>query len=134
MSIALRRGLLGGALILAVATIGLPFVGPSTADASTPALTVTVACFSNPERVTIKNNRSATVTIRTVGSLYKPRSNEPFSVSRKLGPGKSVSFYAGGAASSSSANTLTRQYIFNNDISSEGVRVTSSVGTFSRRC
>jgi len=133
MKVAARRRTLGGILTLAV-VVGLPFVGPSTADAATAALTVTVDCYSSRERVTLKNNRSATVTIKTVGSLYKPRSNEPFTVNRKLAAGKSVSFYSGRGASASSAYTLTRQAIFANDVASEGVRVTSSVGTFSKRC
>ncbi len=131
--IAKRRRMLGGILALSVVVVGLPFVGPSTADAAT-GLTVTVDCYSSKERVTIKNTRSATVTIKTVGSLYKPRSNEPFTVNRKLAAGKSVSYYTGSGASASSAYTLTRQSIFSNDVASEGVRVTSSVGTFSKRC
>jgi hypothetical protein len=133
MKLAARRGTLGALLALAVVAIGLPFVGPSTADAAT-GLTITVDCYSSRERVTIKNTRTATVTIKTVGSLYKPRSNEPFTVNRKLAAGKSDSYYSGRGASASSAYTLTRQSIFSNDVASEGVRVTSSVGTFSKRC
>jgi hypothetical protein len=134
MNIAGRRRMLGGILALSVAALGLPTVSPSGTDAATAALTVTVDCFSSRERTTIRNNRSTTVTIKTVGSLYKPRSNEPFSVSRKLAAGKSVSFYTGSGASASSAYTLTRQNIYNNDIATEGAKVTSSVGTFSKRC
>ncbi len=133
MTLVARRRMLGAILALAIGAIGLPFVGPSTADAAT-GLTVTLDCYSSRERVTIKNTRSATVTIKTVGSLYKPRSNEPFTVNRKLAAGKSVSYYTGSGASASSAYTLTRQSIFNNDVASEGVRVTSSVGIFSKRC
>jgi len=133
MGIASRRRMLGGILALSVIALGMPFVGVSTAGAAT-GLTVTVDCFSSRERVTIKNTRSATVTIKTVGSLYKPRSNEPFRVNRKLAAGKTVSYYSGRGASASSAYTLTRQSIFNNDVAAEGVRVTSSVGTFSKRC
>ena len=124
----------GGILALSVVALGLPTVSPSGTDAATAALTVTVDCFSSRERTTIRNNRSTTVTIKTVGSLYKPRSNEPFSVSRKLAAGKSVSFYTGSGASASSSYTLTRQNIYNNDIATEGAKVTSSVGTFSKRC
>ncbi len=133
MKVVARRRMLGAILALAVVAVGLPIVGPSTAEAAT-GLTVTLDCYSSRERVTIKNTRSATVTIRTVGSLYKPRSNEPFTVNRKLAAGKSVSYYSGSGASASSAYTLTRQSIFNNDIATEGVRVTSSIGTFSKRC
>lgn len=134
MTIASRRRTLGGILALSIVVLGLPAVSPSTTDAATAALTVSVGCYASREKTTIRNNRSATVTIKTVGSLYKPRSNEPFSVNRKLAAGKSVSFYTGSGASASSSTTLTRQSIFSNDVASEGVRVTSSVGTFSKRC
>jgi hypothetical protein len=129
-----RRRLLGGILTLALMAAGLPALLPGSADAATPALTVTLDCYSSRERTTIKNNRSATVTIRTVGSLYKPYSNEPFSVNRKLAAGKSVTFYTGSGASYSSSTTLTRRNIYNNTVSTEGVRVTSSAGSFSKRC
>jgi hypothetical protein len=105
-----------------------------TAHAATPALTITLDCYSSRERTTIHNNRATTVTIRTVGSLYKPYSNEPFSVYRKLAAGKSVTYYTGSGASYSSSFTLTRRNIYNNTVYSEGARVTSSVGTFTKRC
>jgi hypothetical protein len=105
-----------------------------TVHAAAPGLTVSVDCFSSREKTTIKNNRSTTVTIRTVGSLYKPYSNEPFSVNRKLAAGKSITYYTGSGATYSVSTTLTRRNIYNNSISSEGARVTSSVGTFTRRC
>lgn len=105
-----------------------------TVHAATPSLTVTVDCYSSREKTTIRNNRSTTVTIRTVGSLYKPYSNEPFSVNRKLAAGKSVTYYTGSGASYSVSTTLTRRNIYNNTVYSEGARVTSSVGTFTRRC
>ena len=133
MGFAARRRMFGGILALALVAVGLSFVAVSTADGAT-GLTVTVDCYSSRERVTIKNTRSATVTIKTVGSLYKPRSSEPYAVNRKLGAGKSISFYFGSGASASNATTLTRQSIFSNDVASEGVRVTSSVGIFSKRC
>jgi hypothetical protein len=129
----MQRRMLGGTLALSVVAVVLPFVGVPTADAAT-GLTVTVDCYSSRERVTIKNTRSATVTIKTVGSLYKPRSNEPYAVNRKLSAGKTISFYSGSGASASNANTLTRQSIFSNDVAAEGVRVTSSIGIFSKRC
>lgn len=103
-------------------------------DAATPALTITLDCYSSREKTTIRNNRSTTVTIRTVGSLYKPYSNEPFSVNRKLAAGKSVTYYTGSGASYSVSTTLTQRNIYNNTVSSEGARVTSSVGTFAKRC
>jgi hypothetical protein len=129
-----RHRLLGGMLALALAAAGLPaLIAPNT-DAATPALAITLDCYSSRERTTIKNTRSVTVTIRTVGSLYKPYSNEPFAVNRKLAAGKSITYYTGSGASYSSSTTLTRRNIYNNTVSTEGVRVTSSAGSFAKRC
>jgi hypothetical protein len=108
--------------VLATATI-------APAVAVTPALSVTAYCYSNPERVVVRNNRSYALTIRTVGSIYQPRSNEPFYKTVKLYPGKSVTFYSGYAASRTSSRTLTRQYIFANTVgTTEGARVVTTSG------
>ncbi len=110
-------------------------VAPRLAEAATPAVTVTVGCTTNPETARVKNNRSVTITVRTVGSIYRPRSNEPFYVNRTLPAGGTVTFKSGYAASSTSALTLTRQYIHENNVgTSEGARVSTSVGTFYDRC
>lgn len=130
-----RLATLGPVALLAVALVGSTWtVTASSVQASTPALTITLDCYSSRERTTIRNNRSTTVTVRTVGSLYKPYSNEPFSVNRRLAAGKSVTYYTGSGASYSSSFTLTRRNIYNNTASGEGARVTSSVGTFTKRC
>ena len=115
---------------LAFATL----LGPSLAtpvQGSTAALSVTAYCYSNPERVVIHNNRTYAITIRSVGSLYQPRSNEPFYVYYRLYAGRTVTFYSGYAASSTSSRTLTRQYIFNNTVGSiEGVKVVATTGYY----
>jgi hypothetical protein len=130
-----RLATLGPVALLAVALVGSTWtVTAPSVQASTPALTITLDCYSSRERTTIRNNRSTTVTIRTVGSLYKPYSNEPFSVNRRLAAGKSVTYYTGSGASYTSSFTLTRRNIFNNTAYGEGARVTSSVGTFTKRC
>jgi hypothetical protein len=110
-----------------VGVIAAATVAPALA--TTPALSVTAYCYSNPERVVVHNNRTYAITIRTVGSLYQPRSNEPFYVYVKLYPGRTVTFYSGYAASSTSSRTLTRQYIFNNNVgTTEGARVVATSG------
>ena len=102
------------------------------AMAATPAVSVSVGCDGNPETTRVHNNANHSVKIRSVGSVYQPRSNEPFHVSRNLGAGKAITFETGYAANS---NTLTRQYIYNSDVGSkEGARVATSVGTFVDRC
>src|SRR5215210_3732706 len=103
------------------------------AQARTPALTVSVACKATPETTRVKNNRSRAITIKTVGSIYHPYSYEPFRVDRKLGGGNSVTFESGSGANH---NTLTKSYIYNNDVGSkEGARVVTTTGSrFVDRC
>ncbi len=110
--------------------------GPATAEAATPALKVTVNCYSNPERTVVHNNRSHAITIKSVGSIYRPYSNEPVFVYKRLAAGATVTFYSGYGASSSNPRTLTRQYIYNNEVgSAEGARVKDTNGhTYSDRC
>ena len=108
---------------------------PSQALAGS-GLRVVVNCYSNPETVKVTNVSSGSITITRVGSIYQPNTSEPYSKTRTLGAGSSITFKSGTAASSSSSNTLTRAYIFNNDVgSTEGARVTTSTGTkYTDRC
>jgi hypothetical protein len=108
-------------------------LSPQPAQARLPALTVTVACEATPERTRVKNNRNRTITIKAVGSIYRPYSYEPFRVDRRLGGGKSVTFESGSGAN---RNKLTGSYIYNNDVGSkEGARVVRSSGArFVDRC
>jgi hypothetical protein len=127
----------------------LPFVSPvmlatgillagtgAISDASTPALSVSVGCYSNPERTIIHNNRSYAVTIKSIGSIYRPYRSEPYYVYRRLAAGRTVTYYTGYGASASSTYTLTRRYIYNNTVGSlEGARVRTTSGlVFVRRC
>ena len=102
------------------------------AIAASPAVSVSVGCHGNPETTRVHNNTNHSVMIKAVGSIYQPRSNEPFHLSRNLGPGKSVTFETGYAANS---NTLTSQYIYNSDVGDkDGARVGTSAGRFVDRC
>jgi hypothetical protein len=133
-----RTALLVSALTALVLTIAVGPVskqGPSLqpAQARLPALTVTVACKATPERTHVKNNRNRAITIKTVGSIYRPYSYEPLRVDRRLGGGKSVTFESGSRANH---NTLAGSFIYNNDVGSkEGARVVRSSGArFVDRC
>lgn len=117
---------LGTAMVMAVAVIG---TSPVPAEAA-GGVTITVRCYSNPERTTIKNNRSSAIRINTVGSTYQPYSYEPFGVYKRLGAGMSITYQTGRAASK---NVLTRNYIYN-DNGADGVRVKTSVGNFTKKC
>jgi hypothetical protein len=123
--------LLVGAL---VAALVFAMVGPASerglsphpAEARTPALAVTVACKATPETTRVKNNRNRAITVKTVGSIYRPYSYEPFRVDRRLGGGRSITFESGSGANQ---NKLTGSYIYNNDVGSrEGARIVTSTG------
>ncbi len=108
-------------------------LSPHPAQARTPALTVSVACEAAPEVTRVKNNRNRSITIKAVGSIYRPFSYEPVRVDRKLGAGNTMTFESGSGANH---NTLTGAYIYNNDVGSkEGARVVTQSGArFSDRC
>jgi hypothetical protein len=110
-------------------------ISASANTTSAPAKVIVVAgCYSNPERTTITNRTGKAITVLGVGTLYKPRSNEPFGRRQSLANGASITFLSGSAASKASPLTLTRQFIYNDDIRDEGARVSTSVGTFTDLC
>jgi hypothetical protein len=107
---------------------------PRPTATSTPVvkLFVTVNCYSNPELTTISNGGNISISLYSVGSIYQPRSGEPYGVSKTLLPGQKVTYQTGYGAYS---NVLTRQYIYNNDVGTlEGARVATSKGIFADRC
>jgi hypothetical protein len=122
-----------------VGVLAVVFLGPASFDrglAVRPAeaaarVNVTARCDGNPEKVIVANNARHRIKIRTVGSIYQPRSKEPFRVDRTLRRGRSIAFESGPAAN---RNVLTRQYVFNSEVGSrEGARVATSVGRFADR-
>ena len=128
--------LLASALALALtlfAPVSERGVSPRPAEARPPALTVTVACEATPEKTRVENNRNRAITIKTVGSIYRPYSYEPFRVDRRLGAGRTVTFESGSGANT---NKLTGSYIYNNDVGSkEGAKVVTKTGSrFTDRC
>ncbi len=108
-------------------------LSPQPAQARMPALTVSVACEASPEVTLVKNNRNRSITIKSVGSIYRPYSYEPVRVERTLGGGRTIRFESGSGANT---NKLTGNYIYNNDVGSkEGARVVTQSGRrFSDRC
>jgi hypothetical protein len=129
-------GLIVGVLMLftLLATVSTWGTSPRPADAATRfGVTVTVACSTNPETTVVRNNRNRPITIRSFGSIYQPRPNEPIIVNNRiLRPDRSVRFESGNAAD---MNGLPRQFIYNNDVGTrEGARVRTSVGTIGDRC
>ncbi len=93
---------------------------------------VQVACTGNPELTTIINNTGQTITITSIGSLYRPRQNEPFRRGQQVAAGSRFTYQTGENAVT---NVLARQEIYNDDrLAEEGVRVETSVGTVVQRC
>ena len=129
--------LVGAVMVSLLFTIAGPTsergLSPHPAQARPPALTVTVACKATPEVTRVENNRNRKITIKKVGSIYQPRSNEPFTVNRTLRAGAVIRFESGYDADQ---NVLTNQYIYNNEVGSkEGARVTTASGArFVDRC
>jgi hypothetical protein len=125
-----------GATLAAAAIILATVPVVSGAEIQGSGLRVVVDCYSNPEIVRVTNVGSSSITIKKVGSIYQPYSDEPFSKTRTLDPGATIRFYSGNGASSSNSNTLTRRYIFNNEVGSdEGARVKTSTGVrYKDRC
>jgi hypothetical protein len=101
-------------------------------SAEAARVNVTARCDGNPEKVVVANNTRHRIKVKTVGSIYRPRSNEPFPVDRTRRSGRSVTFESGPAADH---NVLAHEYIFNSDVGSkEGASVRTSIGRFADRC
>src|SRR5918999_1675261 len=60
------------------------------------------------------NNANRFITIKTVGSIYRPYTYEPFVVNRKLRPNRTITFQSGSKAKG--GNELTTAYIYNSDV------------------
>ena len=134
------RGLLVIALALVLVMMMFTLLGPASkrgiatrlADAA-PGAQVNVNCASNPETTSVTNNLNKSIKIKTVGSIYQPRSDEPFKVNRKLKPGKTITFQSGSKAKGK--NKLTKAFIYNNDVGrKEGAKVKTSVGKSVDHC
>lgn len=122
-------------------TVGLvvPVGAMPQTGAVTGTFTLTVDCTANPERTTITNNTDETFDLSrttlgqgfTLGSLYQPRSNEPFRLAGTLAPGVSITFETGSAASN---NALSRDEIYNNQATGEGARLVTPFGGVDALC
>jgi len=108
-------------------------IGTSLAEAAS-AVEVIVKCDSDPEKTRVMNNTNRIITIRTVGSIYRPYTyDEPFVVSRKLRPDRAITFQSGSKAKG--RNELTTAYIYNSYVGSrEGARVKTSLGIVTGKC
>lgn len=136
MTSVIRRACAGVVALALIVVLPLSGIIPGrsalAADAGSK-VSLAINCTGNPESITITNNTSKTITIRTITTVYQPRSNEPFTVTSTLGAGASKTYKAGPAATGS--RVLTKQYIFDNGAGDkEGVRVATSVGNKAKYC
>jgi hypothetical protein len=118
------------AALLALLGLALPLPGMPAADAAA-SVKITLHCYSNPELTKITNNGTVTFRVTKVGSTYQPYAAEPFSVNKTLAPGESVTYQTGRKASG--PYKLYGNYIYN-DNGRDGVKVVTTVGTFTKHC
>jgi hypothetical protein len=114
-------------MAFAAGLVGAALFAASPASASSP-IAITVKCYSSPEKTTIKNTSTNSLKVTSFGSTYQPYSGEPIGVNKTLAPGQSVTFKTGRAAGSVYGN-----YIYN-DNGRDGVKVNTSVGSFTKHC
>ena len=121
-------------LALALILAAVPLIGvTSSYSAPPPAVVLTVACTTNPEKVTVKNNTAQVITVKSVSSIYQPLNEEPFTVNKNVAAGKAITFKFGTGATG--PNVPTKKFIFNNDVGTrEGAKVVTTKGTFTKRC
>jgi hypothetical protein len=120
--------------------LAIVFLGPVSSEGGLsvrPAeaaarVVVTARCDGNPERVIVKNNTRRRITVRRVGSIYRPYDYEPKTFNKTIRRGRSAAFESGPRAN---RNVISKQYIFNSDVGSrEGAKVATSIGRYADRC
>ncbi len=107
---------------------------PEFSTAALSDIKITVSCRSNPELTRVENTSSSTVTITTIKSLIDLTGSEPYTVNRKLGPGKTVIFRSGSGATY--GTVLTTSFLYTNGAyQNDGARINfDSLGGLTKRC
>ena len=119
------------AVVLLASVVPSRGIGGDIQTSGVRGVKVTVRCGSSPEKVVIKNNRSSSIRIISVGSIWRPRASEPFRVNKRLRPGKRIVYSFGPRRG---PNRLTRQLIFDEHYAGEGVKVRTNKGRIKRFC
>ena len=128
------KGLLLLGAMLASLGVTVFVSGRATGQTPVQVITVTVSCYTNPELVTVINATSSTIVLQNVGSVFEPEDAEPFTLNRAIPSGGNVMLHSHSAASPGAPNTLTRQELFDDHASSEGVRVLTNQGQLTVLC
>jgi lipoprotein-anchoring transpeptidase ErfK/SrfK len=105
----------------------------ATPPASTGKITIALNCTTNPERIAITNDNTSAITIISIGTLYQPGSNEPFTLNQSLGA-KQTRTYLSGSQASGTYRLTTSAILTDSAGTSEGVRVVTSAGTVTKNC
>ncbi|CAN5640523.1 hypothetical protein BH23CHL5_BH23CHL5_10770 [soil metagenome] len=96
-------------------------------------VSLTLDCFSNPERIAIANSAQSSIQIYSIRTHFDAGSDEPWVLNHTLGAGQTRSYLMGPGASGSFA--LTSSYRLTDSAgTAEGVTVETSLGTLSRSC
>jgi hypothetical protein len=96
--------------------------------AATSLVKIALHCYSSPETTKFTNVSSKSLTIKRWGSTYQAYPGEPFTVNKSLAPGQSVTYKTGRVSGAIYGN-----YIYN-DNGRDGVKVVTSVGTYTKHC
>ncbi len=96
-------------------------------------IAVTINCTSDPEKIRVTNNGYRQIEVKSIGTIYNPTSQEPFTLNYKINPSKTQIWYAGEGGTGN--RVLTRNYILTNSAyDREGVKVVTSAGTITVKC
>jgi hypothetical protein len=120
-------GLALGASLWLLAFPGLAQVG---------SLTLDVDCAADPERTTVTNltDQALDLADLRLGSLYEPGENEPFTLpGGSLPTGGSITYLTGAAAPTGTL-TLTQQFIYDDEVASEGAGLDTPFGRLEVLC
>jgi hypothetical protein len=126
-------------LLTTIVVVGALNIFIAPAAAATGSITLTISCYTNPERSTITNNTDQVLPLGQVrlASLHQPRSDEPFTLGNTsvLSPGQAITFQTGSAsAPSADSPRLSSEAIYNNEEQSEGARLETPYGTLTVLC
>jgi lipoprotein-anchoring transpeptidase ErfK/SrfK len=113
---------------------------PTATETSTPTLStttsdikITLNCWGDPETTRIDNLGDAEITIISITSKADPTVDEPYTVNRKLGAGRTVIYRSGPGATSGSVLTTNNLYVGTMS-PNEGVHIETSVGAVEADC
>lgn len=96
-------------------------------------LEITLTCTGDPETIRVKNIGAGEIELKGIATYLDSIDDEPFAISRILGPGQTAIFQSGRNAQY--GTVLTTRYLFTDSgYDDEGVRISTSVGKATKMC